>query len=260
MTDPRSALHEKPDEIAEHVNALIRHFGSGEAVIAALTKDKPSAALSQTTPARSTLDQSTLDRIRMTLHRGGSITNEDGQWLIDQLAAQTTPPPQTHTRVEVTTPTCDTCVHLTPFELAPELCTCPVVNIRIHRDSTSVFGCNQHERLPTHAPTLTAALRGSLRGPESDAEFDLAVNTFRELLPTHAPKPDILKALIERWESEAALHRRAQHESRTAPSAVADRGLAWAFSQCASELREAAPSVSSVPPDRDTDSSCGEEG
>lgn len=40
---------------------------------------------------------------------------------------------------------CESCKHLTPFELTDELFTCPVVNIRIHRDSASVFGCNQHE-------------------------------------------------------------------------------------------------------------------
>src|SRR3990167_10209957 len=39
---------------------------------------------------------------------------------------------------------CDTCKHLTPFELAPELNTCPVVNIRIHTSSAAIFGCNQH--------------------------------------------------------------------------------------------------------------------
>lgn len=42
-------------------------------------------------------------------------------------------------------PTCSTCVHLRPFELAPELNTCPVVNIRIHTESAAIFGCNQHE-------------------------------------------------------------------------------------------------------------------
>lgn len=40
---------------------------------------------------------------------------------------------------------CATCVHLTPFELAPELNTCPVVNIRIHTESAAIFGCNQWE-------------------------------------------------------------------------------------------------------------------
>ncbi len=40
---------------------------------------------------------------------------------------------------------CDTCRHLRPFELAPELNTCAVVNIRIHGDSAAIFGCNQHE-------------------------------------------------------------------------------------------------------------------
>jgi deoxycytidylate deaminase len=43
---------------------------------------------------------------------------------------------------------CATCVHLTPFELAPELNTCPVVNIRIHTESAAVFGCNQWEARP----------------------------------------------------------------------------------------------------------------
>lgn len=40
---------------------------------------------------------------------------------------------------------CATCRHLRPFELAPELNTCPVVNIRIHSDSAAIFGCNQWE-------------------------------------------------------------------------------------------------------------------
>ena len=42
-------------------------------------------------------------------------------------------------------PTCKTCVHLTPFELHDDLFTCPVVNIRIHKESADVFGCNQHD-------------------------------------------------------------------------------------------------------------------
>ncbi len=40
---------------------------------------------------------------------------------------------------------CLTCRHLNPFELTDDLFTCPVVNIRIHRSSLSIFGCNQHE-------------------------------------------------------------------------------------------------------------------
>lgn len=55
-------------------------------------------------------------------------------------------------------PTCESCVHLTPFELTDELFTCPVVNIRIHRDSASVFGCNQHEARVTFA---TSTVPGS---------------------------------------------------------------------------------------------------
>ncbi len=46
---------------------------------------------------------------------------------------------------ESSQPKCDTCVHLTPFEMTDELFTCPVVNIRIHRESATFFGCNQHE-------------------------------------------------------------------------------------------------------------------
>ncbi len=42
-------------------------------------------------------------------------------------------------------PTCSTCAHLTPFDLNDDLFTCPIVNIRLHRDSTTVFGCNQHD-------------------------------------------------------------------------------------------------------------------
>jgi hypothetical protein len=39
----------------------------------------------------------------------------------------------------------DSCVHLQAFELTRELFTCPVVNIRLHADTTRIFGCNQHE-------------------------------------------------------------------------------------------------------------------
>lgn len=42
-------------------------------------------------------------------------------------------------------PHCDTCVNLTPFELTDDMFTCPVVNIRIHRQSVGMFGCSLHE-------------------------------------------------------------------------------------------------------------------
>jgi hypothetical protein len=51
-----------------------------------------------------------------------------------------------HAVIEITPQRhCDTCIHLTPFELAADLNTCPIVNIRIHTDSAAIFGCNQHE-------------------------------------------------------------------------------------------------------------------
>lgn len=49
----------------------------------------PPASPRQETP---TLLTATLDRIQTTLTRGGSITNEDGQWLIDQLRMRTETP------------------------------------------------------------------------------------------------------------------------------------------------------------------------
>lgn len=48
---------------------------------------------------------------------------------------------------------CSTCRHLIRFELTDELFTCPVVNIRIHRDGARVFGCNQHEPFTSTAST-----------------------------------------------------------------------------------------------------------
>lgn len=50
------------------------------------------------------------------------------------LAVLTVPPPR-----------CASCAHLRPFELLDEVCTCPVVNIRIHRTSARTFGCNLWE-------------------------------------------------------------------------------------------------------------------
>jgi hypothetical protein len=44
--------------------------------------------------------------------------------------------------------TCRSCVHLRSFELADEIKTCAVVNIRIHVKTARTFGCNFHERKP----------------------------------------------------------------------------------------------------------------
>lgn len=54
---------------------------------------------------------------------------------------------------------CSGCVHLSPFELTDDLFTCPVVNIRIHRESADIFSCNQWE-----APADARALPGPQEG------------------------------------------------------------------------------------------------
>jgi hypothetical protein len=40
---------------------------------------------------------------------------------------------------------CETCANLRAFELSDDLFTCPVVNIRIHRETAETFGCSMWE-------------------------------------------------------------------------------------------------------------------
>ncbi len=64
---------------------------------------------------------------------------------------------------------CESCVHLRPFELADDLFTCPVVNIRIHRETATIFGCNFHEaKAPTSSDDLTLPAPSCSCGDEGD--------------------------------------------------------------------------------------------
>jgi hypothetical protein len=43
---------------------------------------------------------------------------------------------------------CQSCAHLRSFELADDIKTCPVVNIRLHVRTVRVFGCTFHTPKP----------------------------------------------------------------------------------------------------------------
>lgn len=57
-------------------------------------------------------------------------------------AIHRTPP---HAVLQTQVATCDSCIHLRPFELQPNLFSCPVFNIRLAKRDVREFGCTFHE-------------------------------------------------------------------------------------------------------------------
>ncbi len=126
---------------------------------------------------------------------------------------------------------CDTCVHLTPFELSDELFTCPVVNIRIHRDSASVFGCNQHEpKTPADrgTPTISAAV--------GEAPVSSAASAFHRVVPSGGDSGQplyTLKDRIAQWRAQAENSRADMKAAQE--GALYSEGRQFAFDCCADE-------------------------